>query len=223
MAETKDERRTLNVEHRMMNEKQGSEEIISEISEVTGASGIFVSTGYSIIAVTRDGTKKLLKIPITTLGINDVLREFEANAPMPPVIVRLATDKEREAIGLEVRGQRAEIGDQEEPSIVNVQTYDLTDQKYVEALAQYGRDKMWRVVIGGMVIRYGRSASTDATAAEDKEGAYSNTPLRFEEKRKMLLANGLTDMHALRIYADILRLNKLQEDREVFLPKKQSA
>jgi hypothetical protein len=171
------------------------EQIINEISAIVEGAGLFRSTGYSRIAVTTGGIKRILKIPIATLGVDEIIKGMELKAPRPPVIVRTATNEEAEAMG--------------ETGHVEIRTYDFTDPEYLKAIERHGDEGTWRVAIQGMNIAYG--GPLDSAEA-----------LTFEKKKEILLAHGITTRHIIQIFKDIRKLTVVQEDREDFLQKGQS-
>jgi hypothetical protein len=179
------------------------EQTINEISAIVDGSGIFESTGYSRIAVTTAGVKRVLRIPITTRGVDAIIREMEAKAPRPPVIVREATPEESESLGIEAGGQKSSSS-AKATADMEIRTFDFADPNYLEAIQNHGDEGVWRIAIQGMSIKYGTE--------ED---------LPFEKKKEILLSHGITTHHIIRIYADIRKLTRIQEDREDFLQNAQ--
>jgi hypothetical protein len=103
---------------------------ILDLSKAT--KGFFESNGYAEVAVTKNGKKKIYKIPIKTTNDSKLLKEFEEKypEPKPPVVTRLVKT---------VDGVNFELAKRGEHGAVIAKIYDFTDEKYKEAKGE--RDK----------------------------------------------------------------------------------
>jgi hypothetical protein len=166
-----------------MANKEDKQEIIIVSDLVDDGVRFFESSGYSVIRITDDGNKKTLKIPISTDGVRELMDELSAIAPRAPV-VRKMIEKDSD------EGKKLEISEN-----TMVMVFDLTDEKYVDALDEHTRHFTWKVV--AKAIRIG--------------------PEDLDEKIELLKKKGITKNQVLKIYKDVMNLTNFAEDREDFL------
>ena len=167
-------------------------EIISELIE---GEGRFDSRGYSKVKLTKiikgRPVVKPVELPIKSTGVAEYQEKLRAKAPAPPVTKEFIKkgSPEGKALGL--------------PHDRIVQTYDLTDQKYVDELDDFQRELNWRVAIFAldMVLR-----KADKSVAET-----------YEEQKQVLKTSGITLFHINKILRDVNDLTMFAEDRQDFL------
>lgn len=92
--------------------------------------GFFESNGYAEVAVTKNGKKKVYKIPIKTTNQSELLKAFEEKnkPPKPPVITRLVKPDGNGGYVLAKRG---------EPGARIARIYDYSDEEYLKAKEEY--------------------------------------------------------------------------------------
>jgi len=171
-----------------MNETAEQFETLSELVEGQSA---FDSHGYSTVKVTKNGKEKKLRVPIKSTGIAELQEELRGKAPVPPKtfeIIKKGSPEGREA------------GFTHDRKVV---TFDMTDEAYVNALERHNQDFMWKITIAALNVSWKKM---DGSTAQS-----------FDERKKILKDNGITDHQCNRIYKDVLALTQFAEDRQDFL------
>jgi len=133
-----------------------------------------------------------LELPITSEGVLELRDELLHHRPIAPkkaLIIKADSDVGRE-LGLS------------EDQVKLVQ--DETDEGYVNALNNYSIDFMWNIVIKGLDMEFFDAKGKSVT--------------EFEEKKAVLLMNGITLAHLETIFNTILMLGKAHaEDLEEYI------
>jgi hypothetical protein len=176
-----------------------SDSNVQTISQLVENDAVFQCQGYSEIKVAyrgQDGDgkpctmSKTIRIPIKTAGVLAYEQEIAASAPQPPItrrIVRAGSDEAKE------------FGYSKDTELI---TYDLTDENYVDAMAEHNKDFVYRVAICAMDIEWKMKAGEADS---------------FEKKKQILQSSGISGPQLDKIYSDVLGLARHREDREDFL------
>ena len=83
-----------------------------------------------------------------------------------------------------------------------VMAFDTTDPAYLERLSAHHQEVLWRVLSRGIDLPF---SGDDGAEIES-----------FEERRSLLMRNGLTEHQAEKIFRDIQGLTRLDEEIEDF-------
>ena len=161
------------------------------VAEIRAEEALFESRGFSRVKVTRAGQAQVLEIPIRSSGVWELMEELSAQAPRPPFRAEwIAADSDLgRQLGL----------DRDRP----VMLFDTTDPDYIDRLGAHHREVLWRVLTRAVDLPF-----------VDREGRELNDP---RERRELLRASGLTEHQAEKIFRDIQRLSKLDEEIEDFI------
>ena len=164
---------------------------IETLSELFEGATVFESRGYSTVRVTRAGKPVNVRIPIKSTGIADLQEELSGKAPRPPVLreVIKAASPEGKALGLISDGM--------------ARTFDLTDERYVEALEKHNREYLWRVAVAAMDMPF---KAADGRILAD-----------YADKVRVLKAQGITTNQITQIFKDVQDLTRHSEERADFL------
>lgn len=135
-----------------------------------------------------------IEIPITSKGILELRDELLMHKPIAPkkaLVIRANTDIGRE---LELKEDTVKL------------VTDEADAAYLRNVAAFDIELIWQIVICGVDLEF-----------EDSKGK----PLtEYEDKRSVLLANGLTIEHLNTLFNAILRLGKqAEEDIEDYIQR----
>jgi len=158
------------------------------VSELIADSRCFVSTGYARIKTTQQGKEKILKIPIKTAGIEDLVEALSMEAPRPPVITKLV-EKDSE------HGKMLGLEKDE-----NIQMFDYTDENYVMALDKHNRDFNYRVIVASLDV-------------DIKDNGHNLTD--YNQKRDALIRMGITGHQIdafIKAIGDLTRYNQERTD-----------
>ena len=170
-------------------------EQIKVISELIEGENLFDSRGYSIVKVTKieKGVPVVreIKLPIKSTGVGEFQEKLKDKTPTPPITKEFIrkNSPEGKALGL--------------PHDRIVQTYDITDSKYVDELDLFTRELNWKVAIFALDMTLRKKDKTVAT--------------EYEDQKKVLRSSGITLFHITKILKDVNDLTLWAEDREDFL------
>ena len=168
----------------------GRKRPVHRVGSIQADNPLFESKGFSRIKVTREGAGEVLEIPICSTGVWEIMEEMSKKAPKPPFRAEWITadsDLGRQ-LGM----------DRDRPVMV----FDTTDSAYLERLTAHHQEVLWRVLLTGMDL-----------PLLDKDG---RELAGHEDRRDLLQASGLTEHQAEKIFRDIQRLTKLDEEIEDF-------
>ena len=163
------------------------------LEELREGSSMFESKGTSYIKVTHDGEVKRLAIPIKSSGVSELVDEFNRQAPQAPKIFKVVRPNDEAYSELKLTKKQ------------HVQTFDLTDPDYIEALEKHTTNLGLKIVLKGMNM-----------PIRDKEGKDIEDD---DRKIEVLRSMGISGEQFTQLVEDISSLTKWQEDRdEDFLP-----
>ena len=168
---------------------------VEVISELIENQGIFESRGYSDLKVSKiiDGKPEIknVRLPIKSTGVAEYQEKLKSKTPAPPTTKILVKKNSPEGKDLGLPYDRM------------VQTYDLTDERYVDDLEKFNQDMNWRIAIFALDVILKK---TDGSLAET-----------YEEKKRVLQSSNITGHHILKILKDVHELTSWAEDRQDFL------
>jgi len=161
------------------------------VSELIEDGNLFESKGYSHVKVTKNGEKKPLRLPIKSTGVAEYQQELSGKAPRPPVMRQLVRKDSP---------QGKELGLSHDQVMI---VFDTTDEKYIDDLTAHQVDFAWKIAIFALDISWKKKDGSEAKA--------------YEDKKKILQSNGITNAQINRIYKDVNDLTQFEADRQDFL------
>ena len=178
---------------------EGKYEII-DIAEIVEGDELFVGRGYSIVKTTRrvldesgdpTGASETvgIRLPIKSSGAQEYIDALSKIAPKPPTIT---------VDGAEIGKKSGEL----------YRVFDVTDEKYLEALDQHMQDVTFKVVAFALDV-----------PIRDADGGDVKT---IDEKEKILKRLNLTSHQVEEIADDIRRLTMITDERADFLSARRS-
>ena len=160
---------------------------VTEVSVLQEGERLFLSTGYSYVKVTNNGQDQLLKLPIKSEGITELVERFQHEEPRPPVKrIRVEPDSlEGRAIGL----RTAQM----------VDVFDFTDEQYLKQKREHEHKLGLAMVLHGLNVTF-KDKSGDVVKDDDK-------------KLSILKEMGMSVEQFQTIINDIRNLTKIEEER----------
>ncbi len=166
---------------------------VRRLSQIVESDAAFVSKGLARLKITEGGQPVAIEVPIKSTGLDEYRKALADKAPRPPVVFELFRKGSPEAKELGVNAD------------VKVARFDTTDQAYVDANDAYFKEMAWRLAVFAidcpLIMADGRPAET------------------YEEKRRVLAAQGITGHHLDRIAEAVQDLSRFSAEQEDFLFK----
>lgn len=161
------------------------------VSELVDGGKFFESHGYSIVKVTRAGEVEHVKLPIKTTGIAEYQETLRGKAPRPPQTFKLVKKDSREGRVMGLAHDQMMI------------VFDTTDEKFVDAMEAHNQDFSWRICVFALDMVF-----------KDLQG---NPVESYEDKKRILQNNGITDHQSMQIFNDVQALTQMDEVNADFL------
>ncbi|RLC65535.1 MAG: hypothetical protein DRI01_00550 [Chloroflexi bacterium] len=158
------------------------------VTEIRIGDDLFKSNGFSYVKVTKNGVVQTLKIPIKSSGITELIEEFKAKEPRPPVtreLVKADSDLGR-AMGLTKNTW--------------VKMPDLSDPDYIKRKEKYESDLGIAIVLKGLDLKLLDENGNEITDRQKKIDA--------------LKAAGLSGEQFTQIVSDIRELTSWKEEEK---------
>ena len=157
------------------------------ITEIKLGEDLFRSNGYSIVKVTKNGKITPLKIPVKSSGITELIEEFKAQEPRPPIAKELvkADSELGKSMGLNKNTW--------------VRMPDLSDPDYVKKRDKYESDLGIAIVLKGLDV----NLTKDGVEITDKQ-----------EKINALKKEGMSGEQFTQIVKDIRELTAWSQDEK---------
>ena len=127
-----------------------------EVTELQEGNDIFLSHGYSNVKVTKNGKVTNVKLPIKSSGVTELIEEFKAREPKPPVedvLVKKDSDQGKQMKLTENRW---------------VKMPNLGDEKYVKELDKYESDLGVAILQKGLNVKLKNKAGEEITNPSEK-------------------------------------------------------
>lgn len=177
---------------------EGSKERVRAVSKLRVGEDLFLSTGYSYVKVTRGGQVEVLKLPIQSTGMAEVMERIRANEPKPPSNPkRVEPDTE---VGRAMKLSKTQF----------VNMPDLADPEYTRAMAQYQQDLTYEIIGQGLALEI---YDVGGELVTDRDG-----------KIKALRSLGMSITQFTQIANDIQDLTTMtSRDREAFFGRSSEA
>ena len=162
---------------------------IIQLEELTADNPIFKSNGISYVKVTRNGDIEAKAIPIKSTGVSDAIDAFAREKPTPPIkrVVVKPKDPAFKELGLSKKQ--------------HIQTYDLTNKKYLEEMEEYNSELGMKIVLMGLDIDIKETAGGEVVEDESR-------------KIEILRGMGMTGEQFTQIVTDITDLTKWEAKKE---------
>ena len=156
-----------------------------ELTDLTEGSDVFSSQGFSSVKVTKDGEAQIVRIPIKSTGITELIEEFRKKEPKPPAVPVLVNKDSEEGKAMKLTANQW------------TKMPDFTDSKYLEKKEQYEGDLGIAILAKGIALPF-----------KDKEGK----PIEDQNKRVQILKDlGLSSDQFAQIVEDIRSLTQWSE------------
>lgn len=149
VTEKPDESQMAPTEEETIEEKGKAEGVKTiEISELREGEDTFLSQGFSNIKVTKNGEITNLKLKIKSSGITELITDFKAKEPKPPVTDVLVLPNSE-------MGKEMKLAEKKW-----VKMPDLADEKYIEAFNKYESELGIAILLKGLdVVLYDRDGA----------------------------------------------------------------
>jgi hypothetical protein len=166
---------------------------IERISELVESQSIFTSTSVSRLKVIRNGKTYALEIPIKSTGLEEYREKLRDKAPRPPVFIETYKKGSKEALEFNSNTD------------VKVCKFDFTDVDYIDANDAYVREFPWKLAVFAIDC-----------PLKMADGSIAET---YEDKKRVLMSNGITGKHLDQIAIDVRNLSEFNQEQEDFLLK----
>lgn len=161
---------------------------VVDITEIREGSDLFRSQGYSYVKVTKDGVARVLKIPIKSSGVTEVIERVRRSEPRPPRAPITITGESEAGRALGMRkGEKRVVTD-----------FDYTAREYLDAKEKYEQELALEIIDAGLAAPI-RDASGQVVTERDRKIA-------------ILKALGLSLPQFQQMVQDIQNLTTLTED-----------
>lgn len=163
-----------------------------DITEFVEGDSIFSSSGISKVKVTKNGVSKILKIPIQSTGVSELIDTFREKEPKPPKVQSFVTPESDVGKALGITKKNA------------VWHFDLTDEKYLKAKEEHDSNLGMAILMKGLAVEI-----------KDKD---KNVVIEFNKKIQILKSMGMSGDQFSQMVRDIQDLTRWTEvERENFL------
>ena len=162
------------------------------ITEFIEGESLFSSSGISKVKVTKNGVIKIIKVPIQSTGVSELIDTYKEKEPKPPKVQSFVTPDSDVGKALGITKKNA------------VWHFDFTDEKYIKLKEEHDSDLGMAILMRGLAVEL-----------KDKEG---NIITDFKRKIEILKSAGMSGEQFSQVVQDIQSLTKWsEEERQSFL------
>lgn len=178
----------------------GKREIkIETITRLKGGSTPFLAWGYSDLKVQRGEESVIMRMPVKSTGLAEIMEQMAADAPVPPVKKMLIKPDSPE--GREARLTHASF----------MQVYDTTDKEYIERTRKHNVKTTFRIILNGLAVDI-EDASGDATLVKSNGPGMRSEVVDEDAALTVLKELGFSTHHFDKLYSDITNLTTAEKE-----------
>jgi len=182
-----------------MSGSNGSSENFEVVEKLVAGVQAFTAWGYSDLKVTQGGDIRFKRVPIKSIGLVDVMERFARQTPTPPRRLTLIKRDSEEGRVAHLTHDKLMIEE------------DFTDGGYKQQIRDYNMRSTYSLVLHGLAVDI---VDERGEIVVQSNATRSATIVHDEDKAiQILKAQGLSNDHIDKLYADIRSLTRMEQER----------
>jgi hypothetical protein len=158
----------------------------------------FASWGYTELRVVKNGKPQILRVPIKTIGMAELMEKIARKAPNPPRRLECVSKDSPHGQALGLKRDRV------------IEIEDHADQAYQERNREYELRSTYTVVLHALAIDVVTEDGRVLVKANDE---HSRTEVKDEDAAiQVLKDSGLTDTHLFQIAGDVRAMSRREQE-----------